>query len=299
MSTKGDQLPEVRIDRPKSMAVSGEPQAGAAGCKLTRHPGFARHFKSIRYFSIGGAALFLVYAVIQARVQSAHARPSLDTERMRALAQTSSLLSASAATAATATDASLSAGPMGANASREVQSRFKKLSGSEPDGAQMPAIGRDASAYPGFATTTSKTPTPPLHVRPVPLIIEGSMLSPGDGDGLSGVTVHASLRVFDDRNAPLSLLAIRYEDATPLALMQVAVNGTGKSTPTAWLPVGGIPAPGWQILEISSSSALLITPLGNPLRLHLGVSQVMLPSAASRGPVVQPTPVGDRQGRGN
>jgi len=89
------------------------------------------------------------------------------------------------------------------------------------------------------------------------------------GDALDGITIRSSLRVLEGDTAPFELLATRFDGDRPRVKMRSHRLKGAVPVSMGWMEVGDSPASGWHVVAISPADTVLLSPLGNPLRLRL------------------------------
>jgi len=135
------------------------------------------------------------------------------------------------------------------------------------------ASAPDASALPGAQKAPDVDLPPPVHLTAmpharIPDAIEGSAALPAGSDVLSTLTIETRLRVLDASACPFLLLATQLGDGSARAQLQRRGAAGATAAGAAWYERGDAPAPGWQLIDIGTDTALLLTPQGDPLRLQ-------------------------------
>jgi hypothetical protein len=116
-------------------------------------------------------------------------------------------------------------------------------------------------------------PPPEVQTAPgalrIPDAIEGAVAPPGAIDALSALTVSTYLRTLDGRSAPFALESIRTNPGPARVRIQLRSSASAALAPAAWYEIGEAPLPGWRIVSITANSLVVLTPLGNPMRLGM------------------------------
>lgn len=217
----------------------------------------------------GTLALLLVafLAALLAAHQAAQHRQApaylAQTARQRALDDAATLLALPAGRGGSATRVAL--------ALAEPALEPYRASGAAAPAPGTPPVGALAESAASAAAVprpAGLAGAPPGRAR-IPDTIEGSSALSSGTDALMSLTINARLRVVDGRGGPFRLLATRPGDDGGPARAQLQRRGAT----AAWFERGESPAPGWQLVDISPSDVLLLTPQGNPMRLTRDASE--------------------------
>lgn len=120
---------------------------------------------------------------------------------------------------------------------------------------------------PELPAPAGNRPKPKKASGAIPESIEGSRPRHDSEDALESLSVRASLRTIDSDNAPYVLQALREgANVVQAQLLQRNPNGSLTALP-GWFSSGDSPAPGWRLLTVDKREAILLTPVGNILRL--------------------------------
>jgi hypothetical protein len=124
-------------------------------------------------------------------------------------------------------------------------------------------------AQAGQAPPASR-PAPPrasAH-RQIPELLEGIPVTRRDADALGSLTILGSLRFIEEQDSPYVVVALRTDAGAARVQLGSRPGARAWLAPTGWLEVGDAPAPGWRVVRIDAGAVDLLTPAGNPLRLH-------------------------------
>jgi len=328
MSTvpSGNAPPQFRCDGTDSLVAA--PTSGASGPATGAAISRRHRLRTLRRFAVGAFALICIIGVLQSRITASHAQTRTDAERLQAVAQASALLfsppagSGNTAPVLATPDDTRATGmlpvgstgpdahftpPAGPNRSDASPSRQSAI--GPPDGfarlAPLPGPSSPANAALSGAPDAAQlheavlhaaiSRTPARYTRPfqheIPGTIEGYPPRYTDGDALASLAITFSLRVFDSGNAPLRLVATRIDDGPPRAQLQGREATGPVHAAGGWLEAGDSPAPGWYVVAISRADVLLLSPLGNPVRLRLAPGPA---TAAVSSKAATHTPAGPR-----
>lgn len=123
-------------------------------------------------------------------------------------------------------------------------------------------LPRNVAASPALAA--GRAPQMPARI---PDAIEGTTtFAARDADALAPYTVSAALRILEE-DAPIVLQEVRQDAGPARARFGARPGSATTAVPTGWMELGDSPMPGWRIIRIQAQAVLLMTPLGNPVRL--------------------------------
>ncbi len=121
----------------------------------------------------------------------------------------------------------------------------------------------------GSGSTSMATGLQRQPLTPIPDDIEGARRIAYQGDALDSYHVRAILKTLDGDGSPWVVQEIRSRPGAPRVRMSERAP-TGQWVPLpGWLEAGDSPARGWRVLAIDDQAIILVTPLGNLMRLPL------------------------------
>jgi hypothetical protein len=104
---------------------------------------------------------------------------------------------------------------------------------------------------------------------PIPDAIEGVSVPSQRGDALEAFTISSALHTIDGDHGLFALTSIQGNlGVRRIHLSARGADGAMRELP-GWLEPGDVPAPGWRVMAVGDSDAILLTSIGNFLRLRL------------------------------